>query len=154
MDDRYGIREYPAGWQGRRTYVHAVEHGIVAAIHTYVGYDGRRYVYWDDRGHARQSALPCPHVIRDIGEYQSPIDNSIITSRSAHRQHLKIHDVIEVGNERMPAPRPNIPITGVGEAIKRHIEEVKALPENVYREKATVQAAEHAAISSIITAGT
>ena len=108
MDDRYGIREYPAGWQGRKTYVNAVDHGIVAACYTYLGYDGRRYVYGDDAGKARKSILPSPYVISDIGEYRSPIDNTMITSRSDHRAHLKAHDVIEVGNDKF-APPPEAP---------------------------------------------
>jgi hypothetical protein len=39
-------------------------------------------------------------VMRDIGEYKSPLDGSMITSRSQHRDHMQRHGVIEVGNER------------------------------------------------------
>ena len=83
---------------------------------------------------AKRSDLPTPHIMRDIGEYVSPIDGRVITSRSAHREHLKVHDVVEVGNEPIgklspdadPKPRE------IGEAIKRRIEEVKALPQADY----------------------
>ena len=41
------------------------------------------------------------HVMPDIQPYQSMIDGSMITSRSRHREHLRAHGCIEVGNESM-----------------------------------------------------
>ena len=38
-------------------------------------------------------------VMPDIQPYQSMVDGSMITSRSKHRDHLKQHGCIEVGNE-------------------------------------------------------
>jgi len=146
------IREYPVGYQGRKRYVTAVDAGIVAACHTYRGNDGRNYVLGDDRGYAKISWLPTPYVVRDIGEYTSPIDNSRITSRSAHREHLKLHDVIEVGNERLPAPRPNLPTVSFGESIKQRLEEVRAMPQSSYDTYVHTQQAEHSAIVDTIVA--
>lgn len=40
-------------------------------------------------------------VIGDIQPYQSMIDGSMITSRSKHREHLREHNCIEIGNESM-----------------------------------------------------
>lgn len=40
-----------------------------------------------------------PMVIGDLQPYKSMIDGSMITSRSQHREHLKQHNCIEVGNE-------------------------------------------------------
>ena len=48
-----------------------------------------------------------PMIMTDIQPYKSMIDGSMITSRSHHRNHLKDHNCIEVGNEKMeskPAP--------------------------------------------------
>lgn len=42
-----------------------------------------------------------PQVMKDIDPYVSQIDGSLITSRSQHRDHLKAHGCIEVGNEKM-----------------------------------------------------
>jgi len=39
------------------------------------------------------------HIMPDIQPYQSQIDGSMITSRSKHREHLKKHGCMEVGNE-------------------------------------------------------
>ncbi|CAB4141047.1 hypothetical protein UFOVP413_18 [uncultured Caudovirales phage] len=41
------------------------------------------------------------HIIRDIDPYQSMITGEMITSRSHHRNHLRQHDCLEVGNERI-----------------------------------------------------
>lgn len=40
-------------------------------------------------------------VMPDIKAYQSMVDGSIISSRSRHRDHLRQHNCIEVGNEKM-----------------------------------------------------
>jgi hypothetical protein len=39
-------------------------------------------------------------IMSDISPYQSVITGEMITSRSKHREHLKRHDCIEVGNEK------------------------------------------------------
>ena len=39
------------------------------------------------------------HVMGDIKPYKSMIDGSLITSRSHHREHLRQHGCIEVGND-------------------------------------------------------
>lgn len=46
-----------------------------------------------------------PIVMPDIQPYKSVIDGSLISSRSRHREHLRAHGCIEVGNER-PKPQP------------------------------------------------
>ena len=38
-------------------------------------------------------------IIRDIQPYQSQINGKMITSRSQHRNHLRDHGCIEVGND-------------------------------------------------------
>lgn len=38
-------------------------------------------------------------ILPDIQPYQSMIDGSLISSRSSHREHLRQHGCIEVGNE-------------------------------------------------------
>jgi len=42
-----------------------------------------------------------PIVMPDIQPYQSMADGSMITSRSQHREHLRAHNCIEIGNESM-----------------------------------------------------
>lgn len=50
-------------------------------------------------GEKMQRLVTAPYVIADIQPYQSMIDGRMITSRSAHREHLKAHGCIEIGNE-------------------------------------------------------
>lgn len=52
-----------------------------------------------------------PYVIPDIKPYSSAIDGSMITSRSHHREHLRAHGCIEVGNERLSPPKREITAT-------------------------------------------
>jgi hypothetical protein len=64
----------------------------------------RRWVY-DDQGNAYEIGQKpvtdpnAPMVMPDIQPYQSMADGSWITSRSQHREHLKAHGCIEIGNE-------------------------------------------------------
>lgn len=39
-------------------------------------------------------------IMPDIEPYQSMVDGSLITSRSRHREHLKQHGCVELGNEK------------------------------------------------------
>lgn len=52
------------------------------------------------------------HVIPDIEPYRSPIDGKVVSGRRQHRDHMRAHEVIEVGNEKpkpfTPKPRPPI----------------------------------------------
>ena len=40
-----------------------------------------------------------PMIMGDIQPYVSQIDGSLIASRSQHREHLRAHGCVEVGNE-------------------------------------------------------
>ena len=55
----------------------------------------KKYVRYADK----KSDLACPRIILDRVEYKSMATGEMITSRSQHREHLKRHDLIEVGNE-------------------------------------------------------
>lgn len=50
---------------------------------------------------AKQSmpALQPSYVMTDIQPYKSMVTGEMITSRSQHREHLKKHHLIEIGNE-------------------------------------------------------
>ena len=66
-------------------------------------------------------------VMPDIKPYKSMIDGRIITSRSRHREHLRDHDCIEVGNDsslrRKPKPIESPP--GLKEKIIRAVNDVE-----------------------------
>lgn len=74
----------------------------------------RRWVYLDGVAHeVGADYAPEPRgrnwqVMPDIAPYRSMADGSIINSRSRHREHLRAHGCIEVGNDsslfRTPQP--------------------------------------------------
>jgi hypothetical protein len=45
------------------------------------------------------------YVMPDIAGYTSMVDGSWISSRSHHRNHLRQHNCIEVGNEKITPPQ-------------------------------------------------
>jgi len=60
-------------------------------------------------------------AVPDIGGYRSMQTGEWISSRSAHRAHLRQHNLIEVGNERLP-PRKPIQLDSPREDIRRAME--------------------------------
>ena len=70
-----------------------------------------------------QSDLAFPMVMGDIKEYRSVIDQSVIGSRSAHREHLKRHDCVEVGNEWKKPAKSELSKTDRIADIKRSLGE-------------------------------
>lgn len=75
---------------------------------TYIQING--VLYEKGKEPARERAAP--DVMPDIHPYQSMVTGEIITSRSKHRQHLKDHGMIEVGNDSsLRKPYSGIPDT-------------------------------------------
>lgn len=66
-----------------------------------------------------------PFVMPDIQPYTSMADGSLITSRSKHREHLRIHNCVEIGNEtKYLQPKPFTSPPGLKEEILRATEQV------------------------------
>jgi len=94
----------------------------------------RRWVY-DKNGRAievTQDWTPEPradhHIMPDIKPYRSMIDGREITSRSRHREHLRAHNCVEVGNDSSLSkpPKPLQPPPGLKEKIIRAVEQVES----------------------------
>ena len=65
------------------------------------------------------------HVLPDIKPYRSMADGTWITSRSQHREHLKAHNCIEIGNEtKYLQPKPFTSPPGLKETLIRATDEV------------------------------
>jgi hypothetical protein len=85
--------------------------------------DNRRWVpeaEW--KGASAPSAPSGPMIIKDIEPYRSPVDRSVIGSRTQHRDHLKRHRLVELGNEKVK-PRPR-PMPALGPDLRRAYEQV------------------------------
>lgn len=71
-------------------------------------------------GTTMQRRIVAPMVAADIQPYRSMCDGSMITSRSQHREHLRRHGVIEIGNEKIQPPPATIkPPPGLKETLIR-----------------------------------
>ncbi len=65
----------------------------------------------------------------DQYDYISPQDGSHISSKRAHRDHLKRHNMIELGNEKPDLSKPltpHIPREMLREEIKNNVERMKS----------------------------
>lgn len=70
------------------------------------------------------SDLPAPMIVKDTEPYRSVIDGSLIGGRRQHREHLKAHGCVEVGNEMKSIKGPVAPPKHeVVADIKRAIEQ-------------------------------
>lgn len=96
-----------------------------------------RWIYIAGEAHEVTEAareVVTPIVMGDIQPYRSMIDGSIINSRSRHREHLRDHGCVEVGNDSSlhGKPKPLQSPPGLKEAIIRATNEVE---ENLRRKR-------------------
>lgn len=73
--------------------------------------------------------MPVLRLPNDQYDYKSPIDGSHISSKRAHRDHLKRHGVIELGNEKPDLSKPftpKIPRESIHAEIKNTLERMKS----------------------------
>lgn len=70
-------------------------------------------------GKAMTRRVVAPMVAADIQPYQSMVTGEMITSRSQHRDHLRQHKLIEIGNEKITPPKPIAPPPGLKETLVR-----------------------------------
>lgn len=85
---------------------------------SFVQIDGELY----EKGTEPMREPAGPMVMPDIQPYKSMIDGSLITSRSRHREHLRAHNCIEVGNDSSvlnPKRRPLQSPPGLKETLIR-----------------------------------
>lgn len=66
------------------------------------------------------STVNAPSVMADIQPYKSMVTGEMITSRSYHREHLKQHRLVEIGNETKAHTTRQAPKVD-REAIRRDI---------------------------------
>lgn len=77
-----------------------------------------------------------PQITTDIQPYRSMVTGEMITSRSQHREHLKRHNCIEVGNEMPKARAPEKPKVSTREALTRQLADMSDREANKILKKA------------------
>lgn len=100
------LYDFPDNYTGRKTFVAAVGHDAwVPKYKTYAGTDGKRHVLPEYGGNADAMGSGSVYILPDKLEYHSPLDGSIVSSRSTHREHMKRHDVVEAGDMKIGTGR-------------------------------------------------
>jgi len=68
------------------------------------------------------------NIMADMEPYRSPLDGSVVKSRKHHRDHMRKHGVIEVGNEKIGAgAKKEYQPKGVRDDIYKTMHEMNAL---------------------------
>lgn len=129
MTEEADLYEFPDEYVGRRTYVSVRGHTrSIPKYKTYKGTDGRNYLLpeyggdWSGYGNG-------PTVMRDKEGYVSPLDNTYVEGRAAHREHMNRHDVYEVGDAKigdLSRGRNNNPLPPIPVSIKQAIEQIRS----------------------------
>lgn len=87
--------------------IYAIEDGVVTV----------------DKRDSQESNTRSFQVMPDIQPYKSMIDGTVINSRSRHREHLRDHGCVEIGNDssvmRKPERQPLQSPPGLKEVIIR-----------------------------------
>jgi hypothetical protein len=79
---------------------------------------------WARSGALRESAAG-PQIVPDIEPYRSMIDGSVIDGRKRHRDHLRAHGCVEVGNDTAHLrPRTPAPLKSRKESLHRMLADV------------------------------
>lgn len=94
----------------------------------------QRWIYvdgvaYDADGYVPPSRTTSYQVMPDIQPYVSMIDGTVINSRSRHREHLRDHGCVEVGNDSSlrKTPQPIKPPPGLKDAIIDSARKMKLL---------------------------
>lgn len=70
------------------------------------------------RSQKHSDALPTPMVMGDLTEHRNIATGEVVSSRSRHREILREHGLVELGNERIEPRRPYEP-QGVEQDMKQ-----------------------------------
>lgn len=66
-----------------------------------------------------------PFYFGDKPAYKSPMDRTVVDGRTAHREHMKKHNVVEAGDVKMgDNSTDRAPMGSVGADIRRAIQEL------------------------------
>jgi hypothetical protein len=99
----------------------------IPALYTYKGTDGRNHVLPEYGGTDEYFAKGRgPMIMPGIQAFRSPIDGTIIHSRTGLRDHEKRHNVIQVGNDKFPPRTEAAPMPRAGHDIKRALETARS----------------------------
>lgn len=79
---------------------------------------------WVRENSLEGAAAKGPQILSDLRPYRSMIDGSIVDGRKRHRDHLKAHGCVEIGNDASHLDRKAVQITGRKESLHRMLGDV------------------------------
>lgn len=76
----------------------------------------------------RQGITSGVTIIGDKSAYLSPMDRTVVDGRTAHKEHMRKHGVIEAGDMKLGESRTtdNAPMGSVRSDIQRSIQELSS----------------------------
>lgn len=74
----------------------------------------------------KRSDLAAPMIIHDVQEHRNHATGEIVSTRRRHREILRDHNLIEIGNEQMPAKTYRPDKGEIARTIKESIEQLEA----------------------------
>jgi hypothetical protein len=77
-----------------------------------------------EKSQYQRREVNAPMVMADIAGYQSMATGEWINSRSTHREHLKQHGLIEIGNEKMTNTSRPIDRAGIRQAAENAVRRI------------------------------
>lgn len=100
--------------------------------------DGYDRIAWDktpeiEKPSRNEKSTKNITLMPDIQPYQSMVTGEIITSRSKHRQHLKDHNMVEVGNDSSINKPHRIPDANPQQRKELLIHQVNKIPDRDWR---------------------
>ncbi len=125
-DDLY---EYPSDYVGRKTYVSVQGHSrSVPKYKTYMGSDRKNHLRPEWGGSYEHSGATSAFYMPDKEGYLSPMSGEVVEGRSAHREHMRVHGVVEAGDVRMGHMEgiDRAPMQSAGHDIMRAIAELSS----------------------------
>lgn len=122
------LYEYSTDYVGRKTFVSVAGHRrSIPKYKTYMGTDRKYHLLPEFGGNFDHLPNGSVYVIPDKAGYQSPMDGKFVEGRAAHREHMKVHGVIEVGDQPIGNPqRTGAPMGGMRTDIQRAIQELSS----------------------------
>jgi len=77
-----------------------------------------------EKNQYQRAEVNAPMVMADIQGYQSQQTGEWIGSRSTHREHLRQHSLIEIGNEKMENAPRKVDRAGIRKAVEQAVRRV------------------------------
>lgn len=124
------LYDFPNNHVGRKTYVTVSGHSrSIPKYKTYMGSDRRNYLLPQFGGDMSGYSASSAEIIPDKAGYLSPLDDTYVEGRAAHKSHMDRHQVYEAGDLKigeMNRSRTLPPMPDMHKSIKRAMEEIRS----------------------------